>query len=231
MRDLETLAAFLATNRVQAQEYGTARYADIQRMNGRCPQEKGNRKLSPPESGVAALCNYLAKQADGKKRWSSSHTLKKSTSRTNDGKYNRRQIEKWANEKPGRAFWEKKYPGWILTDDDYGIQYEYNEITGWAIYLKLRKKEQKGVVVMGKPYRECPFCGAHLDAGEMCDCRKPKRKPAAAAEKLRKMRMVAVCREVNAEIGNVAVYRVCEEMTDETVPFLQIWARNNPGFR
>ncbi len=24
---------------------------------------------------------------------------------------------------------------------------------------------------MGKPYRECPHCGAHLDAGEICDCR------------------------------------------------------------
>lgn len=24
---------------------------------------------------------------------------------------------------------------------------------------------------MGKPYRECPYCGAHLDAGEICDCR------------------------------------------------------------
>lgn len=33
--------AFLATNRVQAQEYGAERYADIQRMNGRCPQEIG----------------------------------------------------------------------------------------------------------------------------------------------------------------------------------------------
>ena len=30
---------------------------------------------------------------------------------------------------------------------------------------------------MGKPYRECKFCGAHLDAGEICDCRKPKREP------------------------------------------------------
>ena len=23
---------------------------------------------------------------------------------------------------------------------------------------------------MGKPYRECQYCGAHLDAGEICDC-------------------------------------------------------------
>lgn len=25
---------------------------------------------------------------------------------------------------------------------------------------------------MGTPYRECPNCGAHLDAGELCDCRR-----------------------------------------------------------
>lgn len=25
---------------------------------------------------------------------------------------------------------------------------------------------------MGKPYRECPYCGDNLDAGEICDCRK-----------------------------------------------------------
>lgn len=84
---------------------------------------------------------------------------------------------------------------------------------------------------MGKPYRECSHCGAHLDAGEICDCRKPKEGPRPAAEMLRRMRLVAICREVDPETGNVAVYRVCEEMTDETVSFLQIWARNNPGFR
>lgn len=22
------------------------------------------------------------------------------------------------------------------------------------------------------PYRVCPYCGAHLDAGETCDCRR-----------------------------------------------------------
>ena len=24
---------------------------------------------------------------------------------------------------------------------------------------------------MSRPYRECPYCGAHLDPGERCDCR------------------------------------------------------------
>lgn len=111
-------------------------------------QKKGDKigfcnadRLQSDENGIAALCNYLVNQGGGKKRWTSSHNLKKPESRTNDGKYNRRQVEKWAKERPGREFWEKKYPGWTLTDEDYGLSYEFNEQTGWSIYLKLRKKE------------------------------------------------------------------------------------------
>ncbi len=118
------------------------------RKRKRKGQKQGDRigfcnadRLQADENGIVALCTYLVKQSGGKKRWSSSHNLKKPTSRANDGKYTRRQIEKWAKEKPGRDFWEKKYPGWTLTDEDYGVRYEYNEHTGWAIYLKLRKKE------------------------------------------------------------------------------------------
>ena len=98
-------------------------------------------RLQADENGIAALCSYLVKQTGGKKRWSSSHNLKRPESRTNDGKYTRRQIEKLVRERPDRTFWEKKYQGWTLTSEDYGVRYEYNEITGWAIYLKLRKKE------------------------------------------------------------------------------------------
>lgn len=98
-------------------------------------------QLQADENGIAALCNYLAKQPGGKKRWSTSQNLKRPTSRANDTRYNHRQIEKIAKERQGREFWEKKYPGWTLTDDDYGVRYEYNDHTGWAIYLKLRKKE------------------------------------------------------------------------------------------
>ena len=32
---------------------------------------------------------------------------------------------------------------------------------------------------MSKPYRECPDCGDHLDAGEICDCKESR---AAAPE-------------------------------------------------
>ena len=82
---------------------------------------------------------------------------------------------------------------------------------------------------MGKPYRECQYCGAHLDAGEICDCGERERERPAADP--RRMRLVAICREVDPETGNVAVYQVGEEMNDRTISFLQNWARNNPGFR
>ena len=121
---------------------------DLWRKRRRKGQKKGDKigfcnadRLQADENGIAALCTYLVKQGCGKKRGNSSHNLERPYSRTNDGKYNRRQIEKWAKEHPPREFWEKKYPGWTLTDDDYGVQYEYNDFTGWAVYLKLRKKE------------------------------------------------------------------------------------------
>lgn len=121
---------------------------ELWRKRKRKGQKKGDRigfcnadRLQADENGIAALCVYLVKQSGGKKRWTSSQNLERPTSRTNDGKYNRRQIEKWARERPGREFWEKKYPGWTLTDEDYGIEYKYNDSTGWSIYLKLRKKE------------------------------------------------------------------------------------------
>ena len=91
------------------------------------------------ENRIATLCTYPVKHADMKKRWSSSHNLKGPSSRVSDGKYNRWQIKKWVKERPGNVFGEKKYPGWPLTGDDYGVQYEYNEQTGWPIYLKLMK--------------------------------------------------------------------------------------------
>ncbi len=122
---------------------------ELWRKRKRKGQKKGDKigyinadRLQSDENGIAALCNYLAKQPGGKKRYSTSQNLERPTSRANDGRYTRRQVEKIAKERPGREFWEKKYPGWTLTtDDDYGAAYEYNPVTGWSIYLKLRKKE------------------------------------------------------------------------------------------
>lgn len=111
-------------------------------------EEKGKKigyancdRLQLNESGIAALANYMVKQGKGKKKWSSSRNLKKPTSARNDTKYTKREIEKIViNNLHDIAFWEKKYKGWTITDSDYGIKSRYNEITGWSIYLKLRKK-------------------------------------------------------------------------------------------
>ena len=91
-------------------------------------------RLKPNEYGLEALARYLSKSANKKKRWSSSKNLKKPEIRTNDSKYTVRGVEKIArNEKEPK--WEKKYPGWLITE----ALPTYNEITGWAIYLKLRR--------------------------------------------------------------------------------------------
>lgn len=98
-------------------------------------------RLQPDENGVAALCTYLTKNPKGKKRWSSSQNLEKPWSRTNDFKYSRREVEKIAKTPEDVAYWEKKYEGYTIANKDYGVKMEYNEVTGWAIYLKLRRRD------------------------------------------------------------------------------------------
>lgn len=95
--------------------------------------------LQPDENGLAALCAYLTKNPNGKKRWSSSQNLEKPMSSTNDSKYSKRALEKLAKTPPEITYWETKYPGFTLSSQDYGIATRYNDVTGWAIYLKLRK--------------------------------------------------------------------------------------------
>ncbi len=36
------------------------------------------------------------------------------------------------------------------------------------------------------PYRVCPHCGAHLDAGETCDCRQQEQQNQPATERAAK---------------------------------------------
>lgn len=95
--------------------------------------------LQPDENGLAALCAYLTKNPRGKKRWSSSQNLEKPMSSTNDSKYSRRAIEKLAKNQPDLTYWETKYPGYTLSSQEYGMDTRYNDVTGWSIYLKLRK--------------------------------------------------------------------------------------------
>lgn len=98
-------------------------------------------RLQPDENGIAALCNYLTKHPNGKKRWSCSQNLDKPYSRTNDSKYSHREVARIAQQPLGREYWERRYPGWTIVGGDYGEIAEYNDQTGWSIYLKLCKKE------------------------------------------------------------------------------------------
>lgn len=36
-------------------------------------------------------------------------------------------------------------------------------------------------ILVSKPFRECPECGAHLDHGEQCDCQEHKKGPPGTA--------------------------------------------------
>jgi hypothetical protein len=98
-------------------------------------------RLQTEENGIAQLCTYFKKQAKNKRKWSSSKNLEKPYSQNNDSRYTHRQIERLAKAPGDREYWEKKYPGWTLTNDDYGATAQYNDLTGWSIYLKLRRKE------------------------------------------------------------------------------------------
>lgn len=87
---------------------------------------------------------------------------------------------------------------------------------------------------MGTPYREYPNCGAHLDAGEPCDCTHKERdtRPAAEPEKpLQRMRLMAICREIDKDTGRIAVYPPKMEIDDRTLGALKVRATMNPELR
>lgn len=119
---------------------------DLWRRTKNKGQKKGDKigfantdRLQPNEYGLEALARYLMKNPNGKKRWSCSQNLIKPWCRNNDTKYTKKQVAQIARSDPdNKAFWMKKYPGWTLTE----CKPEYNTITGWSIYLKLRRLKE-----------------------------------------------------------------------------------------
>lgn len=94
------------------------------------------RRLQPDEFGLEALSRYLTKNnPKGKKRWSSSNNLDRPTMRPNDHKYTKRKVERLVKNIDDRAYWERQYEGYWLTE----AKAVYNDLTGWSIYLKMRK--------------------------------------------------------------------------------------------
>ena len=124
-------------------------------------------RLQPGEQGLGALCEYLAKQAGGKKRWSpsrnlehpekeiidsdtperiqsrrvvsASRNLEHPWSRANDHRYSKRQVASIAQVPPSAEYWERRYPGYTLIRGDYGFSTRYSDVRGWAVYVKLRR--------------------------------------------------------------------------------------------
>lgn len=111
-------------------------------------------------SGITALGKYLTKENEskkkkdekqieltkdpnGKKRWSSSQNLDRPWSRNNDSKYRRRELERLAKDQSlvDVRFWEKQYPGWTLVNNEHALKLDYNEHTGWSVYLQMRRRE------------------------------------------------------------------------------------------
>lgn len=91
--------------------------------------------------GITSISTYFARNLTQKRKWTCSQNLKRPESRTNDARYSKRKIEKFAKSYFDREFWEKQYPGWSIKDKDNGYSAVYNEFTGWSIYLKMRRKE------------------------------------------------------------------------------------------
>lgn len=99
-------------------------------------------RLQLNENGIEALCKYVTKDPQGKKRWSSSRNLERPVEQpTADHKYSKKKIEELAKSNDcGKPFFENQFPDFNIAE----IKPEYHELTGWHIYLKMwRKRPQK----------------------------------------------------------------------------------------
>lgn len=88
------------------------------------------------------IADYMSKDPQGKKRWSSSRNLKRPVATHNDWKYRRRKIEALAQD-PAKAYtyFSDKYPDWDIVAP---IESQLNPITGeWSIYLKMWRKSER----------------------------------------------------------------------------------------
>lgn len=107
-------------------------------------------RIQTNENGIEALCKYIVKDPQGKKRWSSSRNLVRPVELPPaDYKYTKKQIEKLAkSDDCGKEFFKKQFPGYEIRE----ITPVYYEETGWHIYLKMWKKpgKKKGKKTGGK---------------------------------------------------------------------------------
>ncbi len=92
-------------------------------------------RLQPNENGIEGRCNYMQKRKKGCKRFTCSQNLTKPVIKPNDSKYSRRDVLKLRETPEDKEHWRKQFPGF----EPSRIEWEYNEFTGWAVYVKLRR--------------------------------------------------------------------------------------------
>ena len=92
-------------------------------------------RLQPNENGIEGLVNYINKRKKGCKKWSTSMNLKKPKVRKNDSKYSYKKVCTLAKTPEDKEYWRKVYKGYEPTK----IDFQYNDYTGWSVYLKMRK--------------------------------------------------------------------------------------------
>lgn len=92
-------------------------------------------RLQPNENGLEGLVNYINKRKKGCKKWSTSMNLEKPKVRKNDSRYSYRKVCTLAKTPEDKEYWRRAYKGYEPTK----IDFQYNDYTGWNVYLKMRK--------------------------------------------------------------------------------------------
>ncbi len=92
-------------------------------------------RLQPNENGIEARCNYMQKRKKGCKRYRCSQNLKKPVIRKNDSKYSFSKLRELSRTPEDKEYWRKQFSGY----EPSRIEWKYNEFTGWAVYVKLRR--------------------------------------------------------------------------------------------
>ena len=92
-------------------------------------------RLQENENGIEGLCKYVQKRKDGCKRWSTSQNLRKPEVQQNDSKYSRKKVMELHKAPEDKNYWRSEFPGFEPSE----IEWKFNEFTGWAVYVKLRR--------------------------------------------------------------------------------------------
>ena len=98
-------------------------------------------RLQVDKNGIEALCMYVTKNPNGKKRWSSSRNLERPVRQPDaDHKYSKKRVEELAKSNDlGKAHFEKQFPDYTISE----VKTEFYEETGWHVYLKMWRKAKK----------------------------------------------------------------------------------------